>query len=47
MLNCLEIIAPQLKLLPKIATMYANGIHASKNLEHSFSQYGRQMRAIK
>jgi hypothetical protein len=47
LLNSLEIIAPQLKLLPKIAIVYAKGIHASENLEQSFSPYSQQMRAIK
>jgi hypothetical protein len=47
MLNFLEIIDPQLKLLLKIAIVYAKGIHASEKLEHFFSPYSRQMRVIK
>jgi hypothetical protein len=47
MLNCLEIIAPQLKLLPEITIVYSKGIHAYENLEQSFSPYSRQISAIK
>jgi hypothetical protein len=39
MTNFFEIIAPQLKLLSKINIVYAKGIHASENLEQSFSPY--------
>jgi hypothetical protein len=47
MINCFEIISPQLKILSGIATVYANEIHAFENLEHSFSPYNQQMRAMK
>jgi hypothetical protein len=46
-LSCFEMIAPQLKLLPEIATVYSRGIHASENLDQSFSSYSREIRAIK
>jgi hypothetical protein len=40
-ISFLEINTPQLKLLPLIATVYAKGIHASENLEKSFSLYNQ------
>jgi hypothetical protein len=47
MLSCLEIIAPQLKLLLKIATVYAKGIHTYENFEKFFSPFNRKIKAIK
>ena len=47
MLNCLEMMAPQLKPPLEIAIVYSRGIHASENLEQSFSPYNWQMRAIR
>jgi len=43
----LEMMDPQLKLLPDIATVYAKGIHASKNFEKLFSPFNRQIKDIK
>jgi hypothetical protein len=46
-LSCLEMMAPHLKLILDISTVYAKGIHGSENLEKSFSPYNQQIKAIK
>jgi hypothetical protein len=38
-LSCFEMMVPQLKLLPKISMVYANGVHAFENLEKFVSPY--------
>jgi hypothetical protein len=40
-------MAPQLKVLLEIATIYAKGIQAYENCEQSFPPYNRQIKAIK
>jgi hypothetical protein len=46
-LRCLEMMAPQLKLLPDIATVYSKGNHASENLEKYFFPYNQHIKSIK
>jgi hypothetical protein len=40
-LSYLLMMDPQLKLLPKIAMVYAKGIHAYEHFEQYFSPYKR------
>jgi hypothetical protein len=47
MLSFFEMMAPQLKPLLEMATVYTRGIHAYENVEQYFSPYNRQMRAIR
>jgi hypothetical protein len=46
-LNCLEMMAPQLKPVPEMAFVKARGIQASENQEQSFSPCNLQSKSMR